>query len=386
MSKGNLMNTYGKYDPIFVEGKGSKVWDENGKEYIDFVSGVAVNCLGHAHPAIKKALMDQSEKLIHISNYFWNKPQIELSELVCKMSGMESIFFVNSGAEAIEAALKLSKKYGSKTEGKNKIIYMENSFHGRTMGALSVTGQPKYQNSFKPLIPNTVPVPFNNIKELESAFGDDVCGLIFEPIQGEGGIIKANYEFMEKARELCDKHDVIMILDEVQCGIGRTGNFFAYQGYGIMPDVVCMAKALGGGFPIGAIAACGKAKDILAPGDHGSTFGGNPLACSVAIAVLNELINEKIIENISEKSEYSNKKLEKLKEKYNVIVDIRGVGLLIGIEINKDTKEFSKKCFEKGLLVASAGKNTIRLLPPLNVTYEDIESAVNILEEVIRAW
>ncbi|MFA6940905.1 MAG: acetylornithine transaminase [Clostridiaceae bacterium] len=386
MSKGYLMNTYGKYEPVFVKGKGSKIWDEAGKEYIDFVSGVAVNCLGHAHPAIKKALEDQSEKLIHISNYFWNKPQIELSELVCKKSAMESVFFVNSGTEAIEAALKLSRKYGSKQDGKNKIIYMENSFHGRTMGALSVTGQEKYQKSFQPLIPNTVPVAFNNMEELENAFGDDVCGLIFEPIQGEGGIIKADYEFMKKARELCDKYDAIMILDEVQCGIGRTGSFFAYQGYGVMPDVVCMAKALGGGFPIGAIAARGKAKDVLTPGDHGSTFGGNPLACSVAIAVLKELENEKIIENISAKSEYINEKLGKLKEKCNVIVDIRGAGLLIGIEINKDTKEFSKKCFEKGLLVVSAGKNTIRLLPPLNVSYEDIDSALNILEEVIGIW
>lgn len=386
MSKGNLMNTYGKYEPVFVKGKASKVWDENGKEYIDFVSGVAVNCLGHAHPAIKKALADQSEKLIHISNYFWNEPQIVLSELVCKMSGMESIFFVNSGTEAVEAALKLSRKYGSKKEGKSKIIYMNNSFHGRTMGALSVTGQEKYQKSFQPLIPNTVSVAFNNLEELEAAFDEDVCGLIFEPIQGEGGIIKADYEFMVKARELCDKYDAVFILDEVQCGIGRTGSFFAYQGYGVNPDVVCMAKALGGGFPIGAIAARGKAKDVLVPGDHGSTFGGNPLACSVAIAVLKELENEKIIENISVKSEYINKKLGELKENYSIIEDIRGAGLLIGIEINKDTKEFSKRCFEKGLLVASAGKNTIRLLPPLNVSYEDIDSALNILEEVIKAW
>ncbi|MDV3428534.1 MAG: acetylornithine transaminase [Bacillota bacterium] len=386
MSKGYLMNTYGKYEPVFVKGKGSKVWDENGKEYIDFVSGVAVNCLGHAHPAIIKALEDQSEKLIHISNYFWNEPQIELSELVCRLSGMESIFFVNSGTEAIEAALKLSRKYGSKLQGKNKIIYMKNSFHGRTMGALSVTGQEKYQKSFQPLIPNTISVAFNNIEELEAAFGEDVCGLIFEPIQGEGGIIEADHEYMVKARELCDKYDAIMILDEVQCGIGRTGNFFAYQGYGIYPDVVCMAKALGGGFPIGAIAARGKAKDILVPGDHGSTFGGNPLACSVAIAVLKELKSEKIIESISGKSEYIHEILGKLKERYHVIMDIRGAGLLIGIEINKDTKEFSNKCFEKGLLVASAGKNTIRLLPPLNVTYEDIDSALNILEEVIGAW
>jgi len=386
MSKGNLMNTYGKYEPVFVKGKGSKVWDENGKEYIDFVSGVAVNCLGHSHPAIKKTLLEQSDKLIHISNYFWNEPQIELSGLVCKLSGMESIFFVNSGTEAIEAALKLSRKYGSKLQGKNKIIYMKNSFHGRTMGALSVTGQEKYQKSFQPLIPNTVPVSFNNIEELEAAFGEDVCGLIFEPVQGEGGIINASKEFMTKARELCDKYDSIMILDEVQCGIGRTGSFFAYQGFGVNPDVVCMAKALGGGFPIGAIAARGKAKDVLVPGDHGSTFGGNPLACAVALAVLKELINEKIIENIPVKSDYINKILRKLKEKYNVIEDIRGTGLLIGIEINKDTKEFSKKCFEKGLLVASAGKNTIRLLPPLNVTVEDIDAALNILEEVIKTW
>lgn len=380
------MNTYGKYDPVFVKGKGSKVWDEKGNEYIDFVSGVAVNCLGHSHPAIKKALTEQSDKLIHISNYFWNEPQIELSELVCRLSGMESIFFVNSGTEAIEAALKLSRKYGSKLGGKTRIIYMKNSFHGRTMGALSVTGQEKYQKSFQPLIPNTVSVTFNDVEELEAAFRNDVCALIFEPVQGEGGIIPATKEFMEKARELCDKFDAVMILDEVQCGIGRTGSFFAYQGYGVNPDVVCMAKALGGGFPIGAIAARGKAKDVLKIGDHGSTFGGNPLACSVALAVLKELNDEKIIENVPVKSEYINKILEKLKEKYSVIEDIRGAGLLIGIEINKDTKEFSKKCFEKGLLVASAGKNTIRLLPPLNVTYDDLDTALNILEEVIKTW
>lgn len=386
MSKGNMMNTYSKYENVFVKGLGAKLWDENGNEYIDFISGVAVNCLGHSSEVIIKAIEKQSKELMHLSNIFYNRPQIELSKLICNISNMETVFLVNSGTEAVEAALKLSRKYGNKKIGKDKIIYMNNSFHGRTMGALSVTGQPKYQNPFFPLIPNTVAVPFNDIEELEKAFNEDVCGLIMEPIQGEGGVISVSAEYMKKVRELCDKYDAIMILDEVQTGIGRTGSFFAYQNYGITPDVVCIAKALGGGFPIGAIGARGKGRDVFIPGDHGSTFGGNPLACSVSISVINEIIDKGIIESVLKKSIYIKEILNKLMEKSDIIDEIRGEGLLIGIKINKDTKDFTRRCYDKGLLVVSAGNNTIRFLPPLNVSYEEIDIAISKLKEVIISW
>ncbi|MCY6484962.1 aspartate aminotransferase family protein [Clostridium aestuarii] len=384
MSKTNIMNTYGRFDVSFEKGIGTKLYDDNGKEYLDFVSGIAVNCLGHSNPVVVNTIKEQSSKLMHISNYYWNSNNIKLAQKLCENSDHDQVFFCNSGTEAIEAALKLARKHGKIIgENKYKIIYMDNSFHGRTMGALSVTGQKKYQKNFAPLIGGVESVPFNNIEAIKEIMDDTVCGVILEPIQGEGGIISANVEYLMEVKQLCEQFNAILIFDEVQCGIGRCGSLFAYEKFGVIPDVVCMAKALGCGFPIGAILANKKASSAFVPGDHGTTFGGNPLACAVSYAVLTELIDGGIISSINEKSNYIFNKLNKFKEKYPIINEIRGIGLLIGVCISSDTKKFVNECFAEGLLLVSAGKDVIRFLPPLNVSFEEIDSALAIFEKVL---
>lgn len=385
MFESSIMNTYGRFDVIFDKGIGSKIYDARGKEYIDFVSGVAVNCLGHSHPAIINAINEQSKKLIHISNYYWNTNAMLLADKLIENSDHSKVFFCNSGTEAVETALKLGRKYGKQNgnENKNVIINMNNSFHGRTMGALSVTAQLKYQTPFTPLLDGIRTVEFNNIQDLTDKFDENVCAVIVEPVQGEGGIIPASKEFLETARLLCDKFNSVLIFDEVQCGIGRLGSLFAYKEFGVIPDVICIAKGLGGGFPIGAIITNDKTSSVLVPGDHGSTFGGNPLACAVSLAVLQELIDNKVIDAVKSKGDYIKKKLLEFKSKYTVIDEIRGVGLLIGISINTDAKKFINLCFNKGLLVITAGTNVVRLLPPLNVEKEDIDEALKIIEDVL---
>ncbi|PJI09660.1 MULTISPECIES: aspartate aminotransferase family protein [Clostridium] len=384
MSKSYLMNTYGRFDVTFVKGKGTKLYDDKGNEYTDFVSGVAVNCLGHCHPSIVNAIKEQSSKLMHVSNYYWNESAMELTEVLCTHSDFDKVFMCNSGTEAIEAGLKLARKYGSIHGGQDKkeIIYMNNSFHGRTMGSLSVTGQPKYQESFRPLIGGVKSVNFNDENDIKEKISSKTCAVIIEPIQGEGGIVPANKEYLQLLRKLCNENGALLIFDEVQCGMGRTGSLFAYQKFGVVPDIVCIAKALGGGFPIGAMLAKENVASAFVPGDHGNTYGGNPLACSVALAVLNELINNKVVEvNVNEKSKYLFDKLNDLKKKYKVIDDVRGMGLLIGVSVNCNVKDVINKCFENKLLLITAGKDVIRFLPPLNVSFEEIDKAVSIFEK-----
>ncbi|WP_291634928.1 aspartate aminotransferase family protein [Clostridium sp.] len=385
MMKNSIMNTYGRYDVTFEKGIGCKIFDTTGREYLDFVSGVAVNCLGHSHPAIINAIKEQSSKLIHSSNYYWNPTHTLLAEKLIENCDHDKVFFCNSGTEAVEAALKIARKYGTlkDTKDKNVFIYMDNSFHGRTMGALSVTGQEKYQRDFRPLIEGTRKVNLNDISDLKMNFDEKVCGIIIEPIQGEGGISAASVEFLEAARSLCDKYDALLIFDEVQCGMGRLGSLFAYKKFSVVPDVICIAKALGGGFPIGATITNVKASTAFVPGDHGSTFGGNPLGCAVGVAVLTELVDGGVINEIDDKSMYLKEKLFKLKEKYGIIDEIRGMGLLIGIKIKTDTKKFCKACFDKELLVIAAGDNVVRLLPPLNVTKIEIDQALDIIDVVM---
>jgi len=379
------MNTYGRYDVTFEKGLGCKLYDIEGREYVDFVSGVAVNCLGHSHPVIINALREQSEKLIHISNYYWNTTHTLLAEKLISNSDHSKVFFCNSGTEAVEGALKIARKHGKLkgNDSKNVFLYMDNSFHGRTMGALSVTGQEKYQQDFRPLIEGVRKVNFNDICDLKKNFDETVCGIIIEPIQGEGGINAADIGFLEEARNLCDKYDALLIFDEIQCGIGRLGSLFAYKKFSVIPDVICIAKALGGGFPIGAVITNEKASMAFVPGDHGSTYGGNPLGCAVGVAVLTELIDGGVINKIEEKSIYLKKKLLKLKEQYDLIDEVKGMGLLIGISLKTKAKEFSNLCFDKGLLVVTAGDNVVRLLPPLNVTKAEMDEALGILQIVI---
>ncbi|MGE5629258.1 MAG: aspartate aminotransferase family protein [Solirubrobacterales bacterium] len=387
MSKGDIMNTYGRFDVVFEKGRGCRLYDDKGTEYMDMVSGVAVNCLGHNHPVIVNAIKDQLENVMHISNYYYNSRGIELSERLCLEGHHEAVFFCNSGTEAMEAGIKIGRKYGKLKGGdkKNIIIHMENSFHGRTIGALSVTGQPKYQKDFMPLMGGVESVKINDLKEILHKMNDDVCAVIIEPIQGEGGINSATIEYLRFVHELCNQFDALLIFDEIQCGIGRTGEFYAYKKFGVVPDVVCVAKGLGGGFPIGAVIA-NKRANVLVPGDHGSTFGGNPLACAVGLAVFQELVDNGVISKIDEKSQYFKNKLGELQKKYPVIKEVKGMGLLLGIALSVDVKEFSKKCFENKLLAVTAGEDVIRILPPLNVEYDEIDEAISLLEKVLKTY
>jgi acetylornithine/N-succinyldiaminopimelate aminotransferase len=378
------MNTYARADVTFNKGIGSKLYDDNGNEYLDFVAGIAVNCLGHSSPVIVKAIKEQSEKLIHISNLYWNQNQLDLAKKLADNSDLDKTFFCNSGTEAVEVAIKLGRKKGKqKSPSKNEIIFMKNSFHGRTLGALAVTGQEKYQKDYYPLMGGVNSVNFNDISDLKSKVNENTCAIILELIQGEGGIIKIEEEFLKVARKLCDEFDAVLIFDEVQCGIGRMGTLFAYQSFGVIPDIVCLAKGLGGGFPIGATIAKKDIADIFVPGDHGCTFGGSPLATAVSLAVINELIDNNIIDGVSEKGEYLKNKLEVLKDKYEIVTDVLGMGLLLGIKVSVPPKEIVEKCFKNKLLLVGAGKDVIRIVPALNVSKEEIDTFIGILDKVL---
>lgn len=392
-----LLNVYSRHNKIFEKGKGTYIYDNEGNEYLDFVSGISVNCLGHASPVITEALTEQSQKLVHISNLYYSQPQLDLADKLTDNSEMESVFFTNSGTEAIELALKIARKYGNnlsydkngnKIADKTEIIYMKNSFHGRSTGALAVTGQPKYQKPFEPLMKNVTECNFNDVEDLKEKVSEKTAAIILEPIQGESGLESATPEFMGAIKELSEKYNTLVIFDEIQCGMGRTGKLFAYENFDLVPDIVTIAKSLGGGVPIGACLTKGKANDVLIPGDHGSTYGGNPLVCAVANAVLHELIDNNLIEkNVVEKGQYSVEKLNKLKEKFDFIEEIRGKGLLLGIKFDEKkvlAKDVVLKALENGLLLVGAGNNVVRFFPPFNVTNEEIDKAVSILEKVFE--
>lgn len=379
------MESYTRFDVNFEKGIGTKLYDIEGKEYLDFVAGVAVNCLGHCHPAIVKALDEQSKKLIHVSNLYWTPTQTELAKKLIQYSDHDTVFFCNSGTEANETAIKMARKYGKLTGDAEKyeIITMENSFHGRTLGSLSITGQTKYQKDFMPLMGGVSSVRFNDIDDLQKKISEKTCAVIIEPIQGEGGIIKADETFLVEANKLCKEYNALLIFDEVQCGIGRSGDLFAYQSFGVVPDIVCLAKGLGGGFPIGAVLANEKAS-IFKPGDHGCTFGGNPLGCAVSLAVFKELIENGVLEGVKEKEQLFKAEIEKLMLQYNFIKKIDGKGLMLGIHLEVEAKKIVGKAFEKGLLIIGAGKNIVRIVPPLNITTDEIKKGLEILQEIFK--
>lgn len=375
------MNTYNRFNIIVESGHGPWIVDSEGNEYLDFISGIAVNALGHAAPEIVKTLTDQASKVVHISNLFWSQPQIDLADKLAEKSGLDKVFFSNSGTEANETALKIARKYGyEKNRGKKtKIICFHDSFHGRTMGALSVTGQEHYREPFRPLIGDVYDAEFNNIDSVRELMDDDVCAVILELVQGESGILPAEPDFVKGIRDLCDEHDALMICDEVQCGMGRSGKLFAYQQYGVMPDIATTAKALGGGVPIGATIANDRAAQYFVPGDHGCTFGGNPLACACGNTIMHELFENGVLDNVNEMSGYFFKKLNGLRDKYPEKINlVRGMGLLIGVQMKKGLKSPAIEAAQKhGLFLAGAGNEVIRFLPPLNVKSEEIDEAVN---------
>ncbi|MCX7919129.1 MAG: acetylornithine transaminase [bacterium] len=379
-----IMNTYGERDLAIVKGQGAICWDADGKEYLDFVGGIAVNILGHCHPAVTQAVKSQLDTLIHVSNLYYIEPQVKLAELLCNLSFGEKCFFCNSGAEANETAIKLARKYAKLTFGSNKfeIITMLGSFHGRTLAAITATGQPKYQQGFEPLVPGFVYATFNDLDSVKQKINEYTCAIMVEPIQGESGIHPATSEFLAGLRELCNRYNLLLIYDEVQCGLARTGKLFAYELYNIPPDIMTLAKGLGGGVPIGATITTNKIANAFSPGNHASTFGGNPLSTAAALATLQTIQTERLWENAAQFGAYFYSKLEDLQKKYSFITAVRGKGLMLGIQLDRAGKPFVAKCAEKGLLINCVADNVLRFLPPLIIQKNHIDSAIQILEQV----
>ncbi len=384
--KNYLMQTYSRPAMILDKGEGMKVWDLEGKQYYDFIGGIAVNVLGYCHPKVVEAIKNQAEKLIHCSNLFYSEPQIILSKILVEISCGDKVFFGNSGAEVNEGAIKLAVKYfKGQNKDKHKIIYMKNSFHGRTIATMAATGQYKYQKDYLPLLPKFKKAIFNDLESIKAAVDEEVAAVLVEPIQGEGGIKIATQEFIKELRELCDKEDILLIFDEIQCGLGRTGKMFAYQHYGVKPDILTLAKSLGGGLPIGALIAKDKIASSFKPGDHGTTFGGNPLACAAAIANLKVFQEEDLVGKCQKKGDYFKTKLESLKEKYpEKIEEVRGLGLMVGMELKEEGQEIVRKCVEEGVLINCAAKKVLRFLPPLIVKEKEIDYLIEVLDKIFK--
>ena len=383
-----LYKVYNRFPVVFDHGEGVKLYDTDGQEYLDFGAGIAVMGLGYSCDEVKNAVKEQMGKLPHISNLFYNEPAISAGEKLLAVSQMDKVFFTNSGTEAIEGALKIAKRYAyNKGMAPDyEIIAMKHSFHGRSLGALSLTGNDHYQEPFAPLIPNIRFAEFNNLDSVKALFSDKTCAVIMETIQGEGGIYPATEEFIKGVRALCDEHDALLILDEIQCGMGRSGEMFAWQGYGVKPDVMTTAKALGNGTPVGAFLACGKAATAMVPGDHGTTYGGNPLVCAAANAVLDVFKEKNIVGHVKEVGAYLYEKLEELVAEYDCVIAHRGKGLIQGLEFNSAVGPVvTNALLEQHLVLISAGANIIRFVPPLVIKQADVDEMVVRLKAAIEA-
>ena len=386
-AEGLLLHTYNRYQVVFDHGDGVYLYDTDGKKYLDFVAGISVFALGYNNKDFNDALKAQIDKIIHTSNYYYNVPAINAAEKLLKASEMDRVFFSNSGAEAVEGAIKAARKYAFLKDGKtdHEIIAMEHSFHGRTMGALSVTGNPKYREAFEPGIGNIKFAKMNDLDSVKELVNDKTCAIIFETVQGEGGIYPATEEFIKGVRKLCDERDILLILDEIQCGMGRTGYMFAWQKYGVKPDIMTVAKALGCGVPIGAFLLTEKvAKASLTAGDHGSTYGGNPLVCAAADKVLELFEQNHIIENVREVGAYLYDKLEKIAAGNSGIIAHRGVGLIQGLEFKDPVAPIINAALKHGLVLINAGSNIIRFVPPLVIGKPEVDEMINILLECLE--
>ena len=379
-----IMKTYGRYPIVPVRGEGCRLWDADGKEYLDFLGGVAVNNLGHCHPKVVAALKKQAAELIHCSNYYHIPQQIELAELLCQHSFADKAFFCNSGAEANEAAIKLARKYSRDTYGPQRfeIITAADSFHGRTMATVSATGQEKVQRFFDPLLHGFKHVPFDDVDTLEGAITPATCAVMLEPIQGEGGVNVPSPGYFQEVRRICDKHDLILIFDEVQVGMGRTGKLFAYEHFDIVPDIMTLAKALAGGAPIGTMLATDRYAAAFVPGTHGSTFGGNPLVCAAAIATVRTILEDGILNRCEELGEYLEGELESLQHKYHFVKEVRGIGLMIGMALAIPAGDIVKKGHERGVLLNVTHDTVLRFVPPLTVTKQEINQMIAILDGI----
>jgi predicted acetylornithine/succinylornithine family transaminase len=386
----HVMTTYARFPVTFVRGEGAYLFDPQGRHYLDFLSGIAVCAVGHAHPYLTRALQEQAATLLHVSNLYLTEPQARLARRLVELSDFERVFFCNSGAEANEAALKLARKHGRKhgratRESKTGVVTALNSFHGRTIATVTATGQPKYSKDFAPLPAGFQYVPFNDVEALRAAVNDETAAILLEPIQGEGGVKPATPDYLRAARELADRHGALLIFDEVQTGVGRTGSLWAYQRYGVVPDVMTLAKGLGGGVPIGACLARGTAAETLKPGDHGSTFAGNPLAATAANAVLDILADEGLTQNARTVGAHLASELTALRDRFpGVVGGVRGMGLMLGVEMLRPVAKLAvRKALEVGLVANATGDDTIRLLPPLTLTAEQATEGVRLLGEAI---
>ena len=378
-----LLHTYNRYQIVWEKGDGMYLYDIEGRKYLDFVAGIAVFALGYNNKAYNDALKAQIDKVIHTSNYYYNIPAIEAAKKLKKISGMDRIFYTNSGAEAVEGALKAARKYAFLRDGHkdHEIIAMNHSFHGRTMGALSVTGNPHYREAFEPLIGNIRFADFNDFESVKAQVTEKTCAIIFETVQGEGGIYPADESFMKQVRALCDEKDILLILDEIQCGVGRTGTMYAWQRYGVKPDIMTSAKAIGCGVPVGAFMMTEKvAQQSLTSGDHGTTYGGNPLACAAIAKVLDLFEEQNILANVNETGAYLYEKLDALTAKYDQIRAHRGIGLMQGLECDMPVNDIIHRAIEKGLLLINAGTNIIRFIPPLIVSKADVDKMIEIVD------
>ncbi|MCI9387407.1 MAG: aspartate aminotransferase family protein [Lachnospiraceae bacterium] len=378
-----LLHTYNRYQIVWEKGDGMYMYDIEGKKYLDFVAGIAVFALGYNNKAYNDALKAQIDKVIHTSNYYYNIPAIEAAKKLKAVSGMDRVFFTNSGAEAVEGALKAARKYAFLRDGHtdHEIIAMNHSFHGRTMGALAVTGNPHYREAFEPLIGNIKFADFNDFESVRAQVTDKTCAVIFETVQGEGGIYPAEETFLRQVRALCDERDILLVLDEIQCGMGRTGTMFAWQRYGIKPDIMTSAKAIGCGVPVGAFMMTERvAQQSLTSGDHGTTYGGNPLACAAISKVIDLFDEQDILANVNETGAYLYEKLDELAAKHDHIKAHRGVGLMQGLECDMPVSEIINRAIEKGLLLINAGTNIIRFIPPLIVTKTDVDNMIGIVD------
>ena len=384
-----MVPCYNPMEMIPVKGEGSRIWDQDGNEYIDFAGGIAVSCLGHCHPVMVNALTEQGNKLWHLSNVMTNEPALRLAKKLTEVSFAERVFFANSGAEANEAALKLARRYAADVHGteKSEIIAFKQGFHGRTFFTVTVGGQAAYSDGFGPKPGDVTHLPYNDIEALQAHMSDRTCAVMMEPLQGEGGIIPPTPEFAQAVRELCDKHNALLIFDEVQTGNGRTGHFYAYQGLGITPDILSTAKSLGGGFPIGAMLTTAKLAEHMKVGTHGSTYGGNPLACAVAEAVVEEVTKPEVLAGVLESEAMFREGLDKINAKYNIFSEVRGKGLLLGAALNEEWQGRARDVLvaagKQGLMVLVAGANVVRFTPSLVITPQEIEEGLAKLDKAI---
>ena len=378
---------FGRYPMVMELGQGCRVWDNEGNEYVDAFAGIAVNSLGYNHPVLVKAISEQASKLMHCSNLYYTEIQAKALRMVAEATGMDRIFFANCGAEGNEGAMKLARKYGvSKAPTKYKIISADESFHGRTFDTLAATGHDYYHVGYGPLSPGHVLVPYGDIKALEAQMDDDVCAVLLEPIQGEGGVHVPSDEYLQQVRALCDKHDALLIFDEVQTGVARTGKWFAYMHSGVKPDILTFAKGIGGGFPVAGFAVTERLAHVFKPGDHGGTFGGNPLACAAVYATLTTIKSEGLVDKVAEKGEYFKNELRKLQEKYpDKVTDVRGCGLMLGMEVAGEGKPIVESCLANNVIVNCTAGNVIRIVPPLIISKEEIDIVVAALDKALAA-